>query len=141
MVPLPFAFMIGMLLGHFVEDGAGYVIFLELLAVLTAAILVVVLIRVAGERVEPENSVEVIISKKTIGSLFYALLSATGFAALICCPLAFVHANQALGLIDEHHVGEQYRNKAKLARAIAAIATLIWLAAILCVASYQVAES
>jgi hypothetical protein len=46
--------------------------------------------------------------------------------------MAFIYAGQALRLIDEHKVGEKHRTKAKIARVIAAVFTLLWAAAIIC---------
>jgi hypothetical protein len=61
--------------------------------------------------------------------LIYALLG-LGFAGMILYPLAFTRAGQALRLIEEHKVGERYRNTAKLARILAAVILLLWLGVI-----------
>ncbi|MFN2235760.1 MAG: hypothetical protein ACK2U1_16160 [Anaerolineales bacterium] len=133
LLPLPIAFFGALILALlFGEEGAGYATILELVTVVGIAILAVVLIRVVGKKVEPVNDIEATIAKKAQGALMYAIFSATGFAAVICCPLAFVYANQALKLIDENNIGEQYRGKAKTARIIAGVATLLWIVAVLC---------
>ena len=136
MLPLPISFLGGEFLGLLMgEDVAGYTMALEILVVLGAAILSVVLIRVVGKKNQPVNDVEAIIIKKAQGALVYALLNITGFTALICCPLSLVYARQASRLIDQHGIGEQYRGKIKIARAIAGITTLLWIAAFFCLAS------
>lgn len=141
-LPLPVAFLGGIILALlFGEDGTGYAVILEFIIVFGVAILAAVLARVAGKRVEPVNDIEATIAKKSQGALMYAIFSFTGFAALICCPLAIVYANQALRLIDENRVGEQHRNKAKTARVIAIVATLLWVVAIICFASVMFAGS
>jgi len=132
-LPLPIAFIGGFILALlFGEEGTGYAVILELVTVFGVAILSVVLTRVLGKQVAPVNDVEATIAKKSQGALMYAILSVTGFAALICCPLAIIYANQALKLIDEHGIGEQHRGKAKTARIIAGIATAFWIIAVLC---------
>ncbi len=135
LLPIPVvllgAFAIGFFLG---EDSSGYATLLEIVVVAGAALLAVILVRVGGKRVEYANDVEATISKKAQGALMYALFSVTGFGAVICCPLAFMYASQALRLIDEHGVGEQHRSKAKSARTLAGVFSLLWFGgAVLCV--------
>jgi len=77
-----------------------------------------------------ENEVEIneitnTIKKKAEWSLIYAILG-FGLVGLIVWPLAYIRAGQALQMIDEHHVGENYRSFAKLARIIILVATLIF---------------
>lgn len=142
MLPLPISFLGGAVLGLLLdEDGAGYAMALEILVVLGAAILSVVIIRVVGKKNQPVTDVEAIISKKAQGALVYALLSMTGFAALICCPLSFVYASQASRLIDQNGIEEQYRGKVKIARAIAGIAALLWITAFICLASFMISDT
>lgn len=141
-LPLPVAFLGAFALGLlFGEDGAGYAALLELAIVLGVAVLAVVLMRVAGKRVEHVSDIEAVIAKKAQGALMYALFSVTGVGALICCPLAFVYAGQALRLIDEHGVGEQHRGKAKAARIISGVFTLLWVAAVVCIVAVAIAGS
>jgi hypothetical protein len=140
MLPLPIAFLGGVVLGLlFGEDGAGYAMTLEIIIVVAVAILSVVLVRVMGKKSEPVNDVEATIAKKTQGALMYAVFSVTGFAALICCPLAIIYANQAENLIDEFGVGQQYRRRAKNSRTVAGIATLLWVFVVVCLASFMFA--
>lgn len=135
-LPLPVAFLGGVVLTLlFGEDGTGYAAMLEMVTVLGIAVLAVVLVRVVGKRIEPASDIEAVISKKAQGALMYAIFSATGFAAVICCPLAFVYASQALRLIDEHGIGEQHRRKAQAARVVAAVATLLWVVSLGCIVS------
>jgi len=47
---------------------------------------------------------------------------------ILVCPLAFVRANQALHLIDEHQVGRQHRRAANAARIIAPVIFLSYAA-------------
>ena len=142
LLPLPVAFLGAIALTFlFGEEGTGYAAVLEIMTVVGVAILAVVLMRVVGKRVEPASDVEAVIAKKAQGALMYALFSATGVGALICCPLAFVYASQALRLIDQHGVGEQHRGKARAARAIAAVATLLWVVAIGCIVSVALSGS
>ena len=135
-LPLPVAFLGAVVLALlFGEDSIGYAALLEIVTVLGVAVLAVVLVRVVGKRVEPTSDTEAVIAKKAQGALMYALFSATGVAALICCPLAFVYASQALRLIDEHGIGEQHRRKAQAARVVAGVLTLLWVGAVVCIAA------
>ena len=141
-LPLPTAFIGGVLMALLLgEEAANYAVLLEIFVVFGIAILAVILSRVLGKRIEPENEIEATIAKKAQGALMYAILSATGFAALIACPLAIVYANQAIKLIDEHEVGEEHRGKAKTARVIASVATALWVAAAICLLSSVLALS
>jgi len=127
-LPLPIAFFGGVILILLTgEEGTFYATMLEIGTVFVVSLLVVVLTRVVGKRVEPTSDIEATIAKKAQGALMYAIFSATGFAAIICCPLAFIYAGQALKLIEEHGVGEQHQGKAKTARVIAGVATLLWV--------------
>lgn len=140
LVPFPVAILSDAMIKQFFGGtGAGYDLILEILVILSVAILSTVLIRVLGQKIEPVNEIEEIISRKTVGALLYSVLSATGFAALVCCPLAFVYSNQALKLIDQNGVGQQYRRKANIARAFAGTVTLLWVVGIGCLVTYAVA--
>ncbi len=135
-LPLPTAFVGGVLMALLLgEEAANYAALLEIGVVFGIALLILIFSRVLGKRIEPENEIEATITKKAQGALMYAILSATGFAALIACPLAIVYANQAIKLIDEHEIGEEHRSKAKTARVIAIIATALWVAAATCLLS------
>jgi hypothetical protein len=93
-------------------------------------ILTLVLVRVVGKKKKSVDDIEVKISKKAQGALMYAIFSCSGFAAIICCPLAFIYANQALTLMDQHSIGEQYRKKAKVARSMATFSSLLVFACV-----------
>lgn len=135
-LPLPVAFLSGIILALlFGEGGTGYAAILEFITVIGIAIFATVLTRIVGKKIEPENNIEAIIAKKSQGALMYAIFSISGFAALICCPLAIVYANQAIKLIDENHVGEQHRSKAKTARTLAIVFTVLWVVVIICFGS------
>lgn len=135
-LPIPIVFLSSIILTLLFDDvGSEYVSTLEVMVVFGIAILAVVLMRVVGKPVQHSDNVEATIAKKANGSLIYALLTATGFAAIIFCPLAFIYASQAIKLINEHGVGEQYRGKAKTARVIAGAATLLWIMGAFCFAS------
>ena len=139
-LPLPVAFLGGIIFALlFGEDGTGYAVIFELITVFGVAIIATVLVRVVGKKIEPINDTEATIAKKSQGALMYAIFSITGFAALICCPLAIVYANQALNLIDENRVGEQYRSKARTARTLAIVFTVLWAVAIICFISVMFA--
>jgi len=131
-LPLPLAFVSGVLLALLFGDQAtGYTFVVELLIVLAVIIAVLIVSRYVRQPVAPLTSdgqpnVEPIIAKKAQGSLIYALLGILGFSAIVVCPLAFIRANQALRLIDEHQVGEQYRGTAKAARIIAPVIFLFY---------------
>lgn len=141
-LPLPIVLISGFVLSFlFGEDAAGFAMKLEFITIFVVALLAVVFIRIVGKRTTPVMDLEETISKKAHGALMYALFSATGFAALVCCPLAIIYANQAVNLIDEHGVGRQHRGIAKKARAFAGITTFLWATATLCFASYMVAGS
>jgi hypothetical protein len=131
LLPLSIALWDGLLLGLLIGDsGVDYVRTVEFLVFLGVSLLSIIFIRVFGKKNQPVNDIESVISRKAIGSLVYAILSAPGLTALICCPLAVVYANQALSLIDEHGVGVQYCGKAKAARVIAGVVTILWILAI-----------
>jgi hypothetical protein len=135
-LPIPLAFLGGIILVLLgIDNSALYTTILELVIVFGIAILATVLMRITGKRVEYVNDIEATIAKKSQGALVYAIISVTGVAALICSPLAIVYASQALKLIDEHQVGEQHRSKAKTARTLAIIFTVLWGVAIICFAS------
>lgn len=135
-LPLPTAFVGGVLLALLVgEEAYNYAALLEIGVVFGIALLVVIISRLLGTRLEPESEIEAMITKKAQGALMYAILSATGLAALVCCPLAIIYANQAIKLIDEHGIGEEHRNKAKTARVIAIVPLALGGAAVVCIVS------
>ena len=139
-LPLPVAFIGGVVLGLlFGEQGTGYAFILEIaivVVVLVAAIIVGRFIRQpatvsAGEATTAEvPDVEATIAHKARGSLIYALLSVLGPVAIVACPLAYVRSNQALRLIEQHQVGQKHRGTAKAARILAAVIFLGWTALI-----------
>jgi hypothetical protein len=131
MSPLPIAFMGAIWLGVFLgEEGTQYAALLEIGVVVVVALLAVILVRVVGQRVEHATAEEALIAKKADGAVMYTVLTGTGLGAVIGCPLAFVYANQALRLIEEHGVGDQYRRKARIAKVVAAVVTLLWVVTI-----------
>jgi cytochrome b561 len=135
-LPMPTALVGGVLLALLLgEEAYNYSALLEIGIVFGIALLTLILSRVLGKRIEPENEIEASISKKAQGALMYAILSATGLAALVCCPLAIIYANQAIKLIDEHGVGEEHRGKAKTARVIAIVPLALGGAAVVCIVS------
>ncbi|MCJ7583027.1 MAG: hypothetical protein MUP98_21120 [Candidatus Aminicenantes bacterium] len=136
LLPLPISFAGAMILVLiFGIDGEGYAVIFEIVTVIIISIIALVLVRSVGQKKEYASEVEEIIAKKAQGSLMYAILSATGFAAIICCPLAIVYASQALKLINEHGIGEDYRKKAITSRGIAIVATILWGSIAICIAS------
>lgn len=138
LLPLPMAFVGGVVLALlFGDQSSDYALLLELVIVLAAAIAVLIVSRFVrqpattpsgGEAADDLSKVEARIARKAQGSLIYALLGILGFSAILVCPLAFMRANQALRLIDEHHVGEQYRRTAHAARIIAPAIFLFYAA-------------
>ena len=72
--------------------------------------------------------IEASIAKKARGSLIYTLLGIFGFTAILLCPLAYIHANQALHLIDKYQVGKEHRGTANAARIGAPIIFLFYTA-------------
>lgn len=141
MLPLTVAITGGIMANLFVEEnGADFVVTLEYLTLFVVVILTLVLVRLVGKRSAPVSPLEATIKKKAQGSLMYAIFSATGLAAVICCPLAFIYASQALKLIDEYDFGKEYRGKAKAAQLIAGIATISWVAIIFSLAAFTFAS-
>jgi hypothetical protein len=110
----------------FGRAGADYASFLELAIIFGVVISAAGLARVLGNQAEPANSIEARIAQKAQAALMAAIFCVTGLAALICCPLAMVYANQALQRIAEGKGGEQYRRQAKAAQAVAIAATALW---------------
>jgi hypothetical protein len=137
-LPLPAAFLAGVLLALIGDQATGYAAAVELVIVLACGIAAVVVSQSVrqpvipaggdGDTAEDLSNVEAIIAKKAQGSLIYALLGILGFSAILVCPLAFIRANQALRLIDKYQIGEQHRGKAKAARIIAPIIFLFYAA-------------
>lgn len=141
-LPLPVVFLGAILLSIFFGDeGVAYAGILELVTVLGVAVLSVVMMRVVGKPVEATNTIEAVIASKANGALMYAIFSMTGVATLSGAPLAWIYANQALKLIDEHQTGEQYRSKANIARVIGALTVLFWLAVCGCLLTFSVMGS
>lgn len=137
MLPLTVAISGGIFSSLFVEENAAdYVVALEFLTLFVVVILTLVSVRVAGNKIPPVSPLEATIKKKAQGSLMYAMFSATGFAAVICCPLAFIYSSQALKLIDEYDFGKEYRGKAKAAQVIAGIAMVFWVALVIGLTSF-----
>jgi hypothetical protein len=134
-LPLPIVFVGAFALGFLFGEGSKeYAILFEIVVVAGTALLAAILIRVGGRRVEYASDVEATIAKKARGAFMYAVFSVTGVGAVICCPLAFMYATQALRLIDEHGVGEQHRRRANFARIVAGVFALLWgTGAVLCV--------
>jgi hypothetical protein len=95
---------------------------LEIATLFVVGVLVLVLTRVVGRQIEPASDMEAIIAKKTQRALTYAIMSPVIFVTF---PLALIIANQALKLIDQYGVGEQYRGRAKASRIIGIVATLL----------------
>ncbi len=79
------------------------------------------------------GKVEATIAKKAQGALVYSLLGGLGFTAIVTSPLAFIYATQALQLIQQHQVGERYRNNANIARVIAIVVVVFYGGIALCV--------
>lgn len=141
MLPLPAAISAGMVLGYlFGEKGIQYATWVEFGSVVGACLLAVILVRVVGRPVPYENDMEAVVARKAQGALMYALMTATGVAAIVVCPLAFFYAGQALRLIQEHGVGEQYRGRAVAARAIAGAITGLWVLGVSCVLAVVLAR-
>lgn len=135
-LPLPISFAGAIILVlMFGIDGEGYAVIFEISTVIIISIIALILVRSGGQKKEYANEVEEIIAKKTQGSMMYAILSATGFAAIICCPLAIIYASQALKLINEHGLGEEYRKKAITSKGIAIVATVLWISIAFCIAT------
>jgi hypothetical protein len=132
-LPLPLALLGGFLLAVFLgETGVVYASLLEALIVLTIGLIAILMVRSMGKRVEYTDSTEALIKKKSEGALMYAIFSFTGVGAIVCCPLALIYANQALKLIDQHGVGEEQRRNATVARAIAGVASVVWVGIVIC---------
>lgn len=70
------------------------------------------------------------IASKVNGSLFLLVVFGWLVGSLVFCPLAIIRTTQALRLIEEKHIGEEYRAKAKIIRAIAVLLVLFWLGVI-----------
>jgi len=115
-IPLPIVYFVYLFRGKSAEN----VLSLEIAALVVVGILVLVLTRVVGGQVAPTNDIEANITQKTQRALAFAVMS----IFVICMPWAFIYANQALKLIDENNMGEQYRSRAKMARIIASVVAL-----------------
>ena len=150
-LPLPVAFLGGVVLALlFGERATGYATIFEIVVVLGVAVIALVAVRFirkpkmvtdgAGD-VVPISDTEANIARKAQGALMYALLGILGFTAIVVCPLAFIYATQAIRLIDEQHVGEQYRGRANAARIISVLVFLFYAAIVACLAIVLLAGS
>lgn len=74
---------------------------------------------------------ETLIERKTTGSLIYVLLGLLGPVGLPLGALAFYRGRQAVSMIDERHVGEQYRGRARAAWILGGIEFGFWLLVLL----------
>ena len=132
MIPLPIAIFGGEILTYLFGDKSAENPFsieiVKIVPLFVVGILVLVLTRVVGRQIEPASDTEAIIAKKTQRALTCAVMSVF---IVIYAPWAFIYANQALKLIDENSVGEQYRDRAKMARIIASVAILLSIIACL----------
>jgi hypothetical protein len=141
LLPLPTVFLGGVLLVFlFGQPGVQYATWFEIGAVVGIALLAVILTRVLGKPVEFVDDIEATIAKKVQGAMMYAIMSATGVGAIVCCPLAFVYAGQALRMIDAHGVGEQYRGRVRAARVTSGVVTLLWVLGVICILSAVLAS-
>ena len=119
----------------FGEEAQSYTLLIEIVTVVGVAIVALLAfgwmrrpVAIAGmSAADPLAQTEKVIAKKAQGALLYAIFGILGFAAVVVEPLAFIYAGQALRLIDEHHVGEQHRAKARTARTLAVIVSVFYL--------------
>lgn len=140
LIPLPAAIFVGLLSSLLNwEIPLWYLVVIEILLVLGAGIGAMVIgmfirqsaeLPTTGEEGAGADlvSIEAQIAHKAQGSLIYALLGILGFTAIVVGPLAFLRAQQAMRMIDEHQVGEKHRSTAKLARTLAVIIFLFYSA-------------
>lgn len=136
LLPLPVGFLTGYALQSALgESGDFYWLVLDVfIFFLTAAWFLGVARRIRvprtvpdGSNVFPEDQNVREIAYKTNGSLIYAILGIVGPVALVTGPLVFVRTGQALHLIDEHQVGENYKIRVTIARIVALLFFLLWL--------------
>lgn len=153
LLPMPLAFIGGVVLVLLFDQTTAttYGTLLEIVLVLGVAILALVVVRFVrkpkmrvdslGNLVPAVSDIEAQIAKKAQGALMYAIFSMFGVASIIVCPLAFIYATQALRLIDQHQVGEQYRGRANTARLLAGLSALFWLVVVGCLVLVVVLSS
>ena len=115
-IPLPVVYLADLIGGKSTTS----VFSLEIATLFVVGVLVLVLTRVVGRQVIPTNDIEAAIAQKTQRALVCAVMS----IFVLWMPWAFIYANQALKLIDENRMGEQYRGRASMARVIAVVAVL-----------------
>ena len=63
--------------------------------------------------------IEAEIAGKTRGQMMHVMLSLLGPVAFVLAPMVYFRATQALQLIEEHEVGEEYRGQARALRSLA----------------------
>jgi hypothetical protein len=85
-----------------------------------------------GEMVPAALDVEKDIARKVDGSTVYLILGVLGPVSFVTMPLIVARTTRALRLIDEQHVGERYRSKARTVRILSIIVFGLWVAATLC---------
>lgn len=145
MLPIPATFVLTLVLA-FVMGASGQVdqstlnvvaTALEIVLVVLAGVVTLILFYVfrkpiiatdaEGNPATPETNIEVEIARKTNGSALYVLLGLFGVTGLVLCPLAYIRTTEALRMIDEHHMGEKYRGRAKAVRIGAILVLGGWL--------------
>lgn len=132
--PLPIAF-IGSILLYAIwgEAASGSALLLEVGVVVAVAIAAKVFsqkFRFPDERdnkgSQELRDIELAIEGKARGALIYAISGVLGPVAFIFGPLAFLRATQALRLIEQHDIGNNYRVTANMARVISATFFLLY---------------
>jgi hypothetical protein len=141
MSPLPLAFGLDLLaIFLFGRGAAPFLIFGEWLIIILVAITAIVAVRLVRKPVEilsangspiNESDSEAVkqIARKVQGSTIYLILGATGVGAVIFCPLVFIRTTQALRMIAEQKIGEQYRMQAQIARVISVAVFAVYVCA------------
>lgn len=127
--PLPLASLIGVVLAYlFGMDGTAISGVLEIVFVFGATIIGFIVVYAIGKKDTTEKTLEEVISDVANSAIFYSLFGLFGFGigTIIFSPLALYRSNQIIKLIDEHHIGEQYKSRIKVARVLAVIALVFW---------------
>ena len=127
--PLPLAGLAGVVLVFlFGMDGTSIAGVLEMVFVFGAAIIGFVVVYAIGKKDTTEKTDEKVISDIANSAIFYSLFGLFGFGigTIIFSPLALYRSKQIIKMIDERHIGEQYKSRIQIARVLTVIALVFW---------------
>lgn len=92
-------------------------------AVLSFILIVVLKEPIKGKADDPDfyepMSIEEEIEQRTRGAYIYLIIGLFGPVGFVMAPLVFIRTTQAISLIEQHQVGQEFRKRAQLWRTLA----------------------